>query len=1459
MRSLSVDGQLNFYPLSYPQMGIWHLEKIFPDTCIGNIAATLRIESSLDYGVLEQAANYFIKMNDAIRIRISEKDGEAKQYVSDYSYQKLDLMDFSDKDIGALYEWDERTTKTPFYNTDSQLFHFVMIKINDTLGGLYVKLHHLIADAWTLVIFGNELMEYYSDMIHGRELATDGKPSYIDYLSGEQNYLRSERFEKDEAFWLEKFKDMPELTTLKDKKNNKTGIHAARKTFILPEKLSKKIRQHCTDHKTSIFSLFLGAMAIYFNRTKGVNDIVFGTPVLNRSNAREKETMGMFISTVPIRITIDETQDYTTFAESIGKEWMSILRHQKYPYTLLLKKLRERNPGLDKIYDIVISYQNAKFNKNDEEYRHEGRWHQNGCQTDSLNVHINDREDDGRIIVDYDYQTDLFYAKEIDFFHDHVVRLLWHSIDDPTKKLPYIDMISEKEKYRILHEFNNTKTAYQRGKYIHTFFEETAARVPDKIALVFENRVMTYRELNEKANRLACVLRKQGIKPNDIVGLMVKRSFDMITGILGILKSGAAYMPIDKDHPVDRVSYMLKNSRSDILVTQKELPEIPDFAGTVIDIQDRDIDMESCENTQHSNGPDDTAYVIYTSGSTGMPKGVALRHDSLTNFISTMSRMVRFDPGKTMISITSSSFDIFIFETLLPLTQGLKVVISNENEQKIPRLLKELIINNAVDMLQTTPTRMKFYIDHKDCDGAFGGLTDIILGGEVFRESLLKKLKSLTKARIYNGYGPSETTIYSTFKDLTNENVINIGRPLANTSAYIVDKYLNLLPIGIAGELCISGSGVMKGYVNRPELSREKLIENPFVPGEMMYKTGDLASWYAEGEIGYIGRTDNQAKINGLRIEFEEIEIQLNRIENIKDAVVTIKEDMIGKPQLCAYVISDNDISLHDIRSRLSKKLPNYMIPSFIMKIDSIPLTATGKIDKKSLPMPISGILSENIYVPPGDYIEKMLAETYAKILRSDKIGINDNFFELGGDSLGVIELVSYLYKYGLNVEIQDVYEYPVIRDLKKCVIRNKKGTADRIKSAHHAPAGPAPLFDLIRNGSLPPVNSAALTYIPDKSVTGGSNFIKGPVGDKPVLYNYMTSGSENIGIIALPLEISDLYNDRNRTVALCIEAVRMAQDIGAGVVSLTGLIPSATENGIMLQKALDNTDIHTRITTGHATTAAAVILSLIKLLDKSKRDLSNENLCVLGIGSIGTAVIKLMMSVLPHPLSIVLCDLPGKKDALIGLRSELADGLGYRGDINLVYSGEHGLPDEIYDTSLIVGATNVPDILGIDRLKPGTLIVDDSGPHCFSVKKAKTRLIIDGDILFTEGGVLESPAVINRKIYLPESIDAGLVEKLKMHFASNKEITGCILSSLLSAKYDRLLPKVGRVDLQDCMDHYNLLIEKGYKGAALHCDDFIVPANIINKFADAFQNRHTFIYPNLDDHKNKSLLKGGG
>lgn len=1030
-------SDFKYYPLTHPQKSIWYTEKMFPNTSISNVAGTARIKGTVDIDLFEKAINLLIKKNDAFRIRITNINGEEMQYINAYQYRKIDFLDFSEYEYPdkQMYNWNEEQTSIPFNLYDSDLCYFAIIKISNEEFAFYAKTHHIISDAWTMSLLVNEVLAFYSALKRGEEINQDNFPSYIEYINSEIEYKNSERFIKDQQYWIDKFDPLPEATVLKTPTSSEKRTESKRRTIITPIKFTNKLREYCKENNTSPYPLFLSALAMYINRVTEKEDIVIGTPILNRSNRREKNITGMFINTLPLRLFIDPNTSFKSFSKYVSAESMSLLRHQKYPYDLLLKNIRSKYNYSETLYDIILSYQNSKMEKNVTDDKYSTRWHFNQHQVNSLTIHINDRDDDGQLIIDYDYHENLYSVKEINSLHTQFLSLLWHALDNPEKNINKIEMLPESEKNKILYEFNSTKADYPKDKTIHQLFEEQVERTPDSVALVFEGKTMTYRELNQKANKLAYALRDKGVQPDDIIALMMERSFDVVVGMLGILKAGCAFLPIDPSYPDERIKFMLEDSNIRIVLTQAPLTNKVDKEFDTLEIDNLKENYEYVQNPKHINKPTDLAYVIYTSGSTGKPKGAMIEHRNIVNFTYGVKDIMGFSAGVSVLSMTTISFDIFIFEILPSLILGLRIVLASKEQQMSPAYILKLISQYSIEILHGTPSRIQSLIDDKTHISCVNNLKSIIIGGEVFSYKLLETLKKLTNAKIYNGYGPTETTIGVTFKDLTNTSKINIGRPINNISIYILDKHMNLVPIGVPGYIYIGGDGVGRGYVNRPQETNTKFIPNPFVPGEKLYYSGDMGRWYPRGEIEFLGRMDNQVKINGLRIELDEIENQLLKIDDIQKVVVVVRENKNKSKLLCAYYVADEEIPSHDISKQLSKHLPEYMIPAVYIRVESIPTTLSGKVDIKRLPeIDFDKVAAKN-YVAPENYVQEKLVELWKEILNIQSIGIDNSFFELGGDSLAAIKLQVKLLEFNWNFKIQDIYKYNTIRALSEKIM----------------------------------------------------------------------------------------------------------------------------------------------------------------------------------------------------------------------------------------------------------------------------------------------------------------------------------------------------------------------------------------------------------------------------------------
>lgn len=1031
------------YRLSESQKSIWYLEKAYPGTSLNIVAGTLRLKGEIDYPALEKALNIFVKKSDSMRLRIIEADGEAAQYVTEYRAFDVDYFDFSKGGgLNDLFAWDEGVTRTPFNIVENQLFYCAVFKVSEDEGGFYMKMHHLISDAWTMGLMTRQVIDFYSKIKSGQPVDESPNPSYIDHLHSNEEYERSDRFEKDKAYWNNKFETLPEMTVLKPQKAGDYSVSARRKTLVTPVKLSNKIREFCSANNLSVFTLFMAALSIYINRVTGNEDIILGTTILNRTGLKEKETSGMFVSVAaPVRISVDDTMDFKTFSKCMLRENTDVLRHQKYPYNYLIRDLKKKYKHTGRLFDIVLSYQNSKFQKNETEEDYVGKWLFSGCQVESLIISINDREDGGNLIIDYDFLTDVFNIKEIEFIHQHIISLLWHALDNPVKSISKLEMISEREKHRILHEFNNTYADFPMDKTIQQMFEEQAEKTPDNIALIFNDSKMTYAELNERSNKLARTLRDKGVGSDKIVGIMTYRSLEMMVGILGILKAGGAYMPIDPDYPSERKSYMLKNSCTGILLTRHDLVSSVDFSGLILDLDDQSNYSDETSNPPKTNGPKDLAYVIYTSGSTGRPKGVMVEHTGVINRINWMQKNYPLIENSKIMQKTTYSFDVSVWELFWWSFVGAAACFINSGDEKDPEAIIRTIEKNNITTIHFVPsmlTAFLIYVEAKNSIARLASLKNVFASGEALTVQQVRHFNKLlyetNGTRLSNLYGPTEATVdVSGFEcsPMPPLGSVPIGKPIDNINLYIFDKNQNLLPVGIPGELYIGGAGVARGYLYNPELTGEKFVINPYKRNEILYRTGDRARWYPKGDIEFLGRIDHQVKIRGFRIELGEIEARLTSHPLIREAVVKSFSDDAGMPFLAAYIVADGGIGADEIRGYLTQALPDYMVPASYTFLEKMPLSNNGKTDRNALERPDDISLDADEYTPPANETEASLTEIWRKVLGITRIGVLDNYAALGGDSLNAIKIITEIHKtFGIEISPKEIFALHTIRRL---------------------------------------------------------------------------------------------------------------------------------------------------------------------------------------------------------------------------------------------------------------------------------------------------------------------------------------------------------------------------------------------------------------------------------------------
>ncbi len=1034
--------------LTNAQKSIWVTEQYYRGSSINNICGSAVIQEKVDFYKLEESIKLVCKKHDNFWLEFKLVDGEVKQVLSERKKIQIDTVNIAGQN--DLENEINKISRTTFKLENSKLFKFYIFKFKDGKGAFVLNIHHLISDAWTLALICNEIIKTYSALKQNKEIQEKAIYSYIDYIKSEKEYQKSEKFEKDKKYWEERFQNIPEVATIPGsikEKNDTNNPDGERKQYQIEKKDIAKIKEYCKENRISLYNFFMAVYAIYIGEISGLDEFVIGTPILNRTNFKEKQAAGMFINMAPFKINMDEKIGFQEFVKNIATDSMDMLKHQKYSYQALIENLRKRDKNIPNLYNILLSYQitNAQQTEGDVKYKTE--WTFNGCCAEDMDIQIYDLNDTGSLNVAYDYKMSKYAEKDIEAIHKRILNIINQVIGTKNILLKDIDIVTVEEKEKLLVEFNNTDLEYDENIPFIKYFEEQAEKTPDEIAIVFENKKMTYRELNEKANSLAYLLRENEVTNNTVVGILLERSFEMLISMLAVLKSGGSYIPIASDYPKDRIEYMLEDSEATIILTSQNRRNLADKK--LINVKDKKIYEEHKENLENISKPEDLSYLIYTSGSTGTPKGVMLKQKNLSNFYNSMKNIIEYlKDGKNhkILSITTVSFDIFAFETLMSLTSGLTVYLTSENGQKMTSEIERIIKENSVEIMQTTPSVMKFHLENLNNKDSLKSLKYIMLAGEPLSKSLVDKIKEIVPdVTIYNGYGPSETTIFSAVGNATNQEEVTIGTPINNTQIYILNKNKKVLPQGTRGELYISGDGVGKGYMNKEEQTNSNFIPNPFIAGKIMYKVGDLGSFDDKGEITCYGRVDNQVKIRGLRIELQEIEKRIQSVYNIHDCVV-VKKVVKGKDALCAYYVERGHVIKSVLKSVLYSKLPEYMVPQYFVKMDQLPHTPNGKVDRKALPDPVIDEKELEI-VKPRNAIDKELIKIIEKMLQVDKVGINNTLIELGGDSLTAITLsTKILSKFNVQLNIKDILSNYTIKDMSDYIAKNKTEDISKIK-----------------------------------------------------------------------------------------------------------------------------------------------------------------------------------------------------------------------------------------------------------------------------------------------------------------------------------------------------------------------------------------------------------------------------
>lgn len=999
---------MEMYELSKPQQLVYDMEK-YAGGAISVICGSVIYKGEISQQKLENAVNHLYQINDALRMRVICTNESVEQEVGKFVPHSVETLSFVTKE--DLDFFAGRYAKEPL-DLKGELCEIKTVFLNEGYG-LLIKMHHLIGDAWTMSLICSQ----FSRILKGEEPMAY---SYTEYLKKEDDYRQSGHFRKDRAFFLEQFRKCDEILYLSEKKEDE--FCSERSSFVIDGSEQKRITAYAGEHHVSVFVLFMTALAVYMNRVKdNAEKFYLGSAVINRAGVEEKHTAGVFVNVVPVLIELDNSASFEENLYKVQQNVYSVFRHQKYHYGDVLSDIRKEYHFSEKLYDVALNFQNAEITGEGEEF--ESTWFHNGMQTESLQIHIDRRDGSETYRIHYDYQTGKFSGDEIRQMHRYLLNLLTDAIQDDSKRLYELELLSVAEQNKMLYEFNKSTVEYPRNKSVHRLFEEQVLRIPDEPAVIARDKILTYLQLNEQANRIAHSLMEMGVKRGDLIAFALPRKSYLLAAIFGILKAGAVYLPIDPEFPEERVTYILKDSQAKEFITDDSIGKL--------------LENDKTCNPEVNISGEDLCYCIYTSGTTGNPKGVLVRHRNLINICSANERnsyqSAALAQEKILLSTAKCCFDAFAIDYGLFLLNGSTMILADDSDITDGARLAQLAAMYHAEVLQSTPSAIRALCLNDAYAKMLRQIKVLILAAENLTSELYTELRKLTDAEIFNGYGPSETTVGACIGKIDTAE-IHMGEPVANTQIYLVDRFMQPVPVGIKGELCVAGDGVSAGYLNRPELTEKKFVANPFGIGRL-YKTGDYAYWRRDGKLVYAGRRDFQVKIRGLRVELEEIEKVVAGVEGVSQACVVVRKDKDGRQLLCGFYTGEK-ISPQKIRAMIGRKIPRYMVPHILVPIAEIPITNNGKVNYKMLPeIDLSATTAVTEFVMPQTEKEKFLTAAIESVLGISRVGISDNFFDLGGDSLKAVELIARLEENDYYTDAKTIFSCDTVKGLAESIV----------------------------------------------------------------------------------------------------------------------------------------------------------------------------------------------------------------------------------------------------------------------------------------------------------------------------------------------------------------------------------------------------------------------------------------
>jgi len=1028
-------------PLSFAQQRLWFLDQLQPNSPFYNIPAALRAIGKLNLPALQQSLHQVIRRHETLRTSFQVTQGKPFQVIHDQAEVTISVIDLTqmseaDQELKVMQLASEEAIR-PFDLSSGSLMRVSLIRLQPEHHVILVTMHHIISDGWSMALFIKEVAACYQAICENQPVSLPDLPvQYADFAIWQRNWLTGSVLQEQLNYWKQQLAGLPPLLELPIDKP-RPAIQSANGATMM-KKLSSELLESAKnfsgqENVTLFMTMLAGFKALLFRYT-GQGDIAVGTPHANRNRSEIEHLIGFFVNTLVLRTQLGDNPSFKDLVKRVREVTLGAYAHQDLPFEMLVEAIQpQRDLSHTPLFQVMFVMQNMPMEPLElPSLTFQPIPIETRSAKFDLSLIVAEAPDGLEVVVEYN--TDLFYPATIDRIMDHFERLLRLAISHPDQPISRLPLLSEAEQRQILIDWNQTRTPFPDGLTLHHWFEQVAANLPDQIAVRYQGRQLSYAELDRQANRLANYLIAQGVRVEDLVGICMTRSLEMIIAVLGSLKAGAAFLPLDPAYPKDRLAYMINDSNVTLVLTQQAISEELETNGVrrvCLDAEWERIESYPSTSPSIAIDADNLAYVIYTSGSTGKPKGTMVQHRGWCNLGRAQQILFGVGPDSRILQFSALSFDASVWEMVMALTSGATLVLTDQTLLMTGQGLLQVLQQEQITTI-TLPPSVLAVIPNADVPE----LRTLITAGEACTKDLVDRW---AKGRqMFNAYGPTETTVCASVYPINRDEDRNppIGRPIANFELYVLDANLEPVPIGVPGELCVGGIGLARGYLRRADLTAEKFIPHPFShqPGARLYRTGDLVKYRPDGNIEFLGRIDQQVKLRGFRIELGEIESCIAHYPGVQDAAVVVREEPSGDRRLVGYftVNPGKQVEPNDLRRYLRIQLPEYMIPAHLMQLDEFPLTPSGKVDKKALPSPdFSRSTLENPYVAPRNEVETKLAQICANLLNVPQVGIYDNFFDLGGHSLLATQVIAHIQdEFQVELPLRALFETPTVAGL---------------------------------------------------------------------------------------------------------------------------------------------------------------------------------------------------------------------------------------------------------------------------------------------------------------------------------------------------------------------------------------------------------------------------------------------